>query len=257
MPQPPFIIYTHPSEQSDRQNRRTVASYIGTHYRNRSRPSARKPQVSGEPCSKTSTSVASGNDSNHHGGLASLAIRDKKASPRRRSIPQTARSSPTPRLNAITHDKHGFRSDPFSAYPIEFRDCIPAAVDFCKCNHPNQVPSTETNIVIGFYGPAHVIRPELVPPGAGTAILQSFFQYTLQDSVLFEAIIALSLANLTVQTWGLSGPDKDSLYHYSRAVCRLRKLLLKPEGFIKDSVLFSIVALMGVDVSPPRPSGVI
>ncbi|KAK5055203.1 hypothetical protein LTR84_012952 [Exophiala bonariae] len=231
MAQPPFIIYTHPSEQSDRQNRRTVASYIGTHYRNRSRPSARKVQLPGEPCSRKPFPVASTNNSDHPSETTSLVIRDRKATRGRRSIAHTARSSPTPTLDNIPHDKHGFRSDPFSAYPIEFRDCIPVAIDF----------------FVGFYGPAHVIRPEIVPPGAGTGILQSFFQYALQDSVLFEAIIALSLANLTVQTWRLSGPDKDSIYHYSRAVGKLRKLLLKPEGFVEDSVLFAIVALMGVD----------
>jgi hypothetical protein len=33
---------------------------------------------------------------------------------------------------SLGHDRHGFRSDPFSAYPIEFRECIPAAVDYCR-----------------------------------------------------------------------------------------------------------------------------
>jgi len=68
---------------------------------------------------------------------------------------------------------------------------------------------------------------------------------------MFEAIIALSQANLTIQNWALNGPDKDAMYHYSRALHRLRNILLEPDGYVKDSVLFAIVALMGVDVSRP------
>lgn len=79
-------------------------------------------------------------------------------------------------------------------------------------------------------------------------MLQRYFQYALQYPVMFEAIIALSQANLTIQTWVSNGPDKDAIYHYSRALHRLRKTLLEQDGYTKDSVLFAIVALMGVDV---------
>ena len=66
---------------------------------------------------------------------------------------------------------------------------------------------------------------------------------------MFEALIALSQANLTIQNWRRDGPDREALYHYSRSVHRLRELLYQQHGYAQDSVLFAIVALMGVDVS--------
>ena len=79
--------------------------------------------------------------------------------------------------------------------------------------------------------------------------MQQYFQYALQNALMFEALIALSQANLTIQKWGMEGPDRDALYHYSRSVNRLRELLSQQHGYAQDSVLFAIVALMGVDVS--------
>ena len=63
---------------------------------------------------------------------------------------------------------------------------------------------------------------------------------------MFEALIALSQANLTVHQWS-NGPDPDALYHYNRALRRLRDLLDREQDYTQDAVLFAIVALMGVD----------
>lgn len=32
----------------------------------------------------------------------------------------------------LPRDRHGFRFDPFNSYPIEFRESIPGAVDYCE-----------------------------------------------------------------------------------------------------------------------------
>lgn len=250
MPEPTFINYTHPSERSNRQNRRTVASYIGTHYRNRSKPSARnRVKIQNPPTSTSqpSQAVFSGIGGDLHKEFNSLPIRRRKSP--RPPISASKQHSPATKLEVVAHDRHGFRSDPFNAYPIEFRACIPAAIDFCKYYSSDGIQLTDKIIVVGFYGPAHVIRPEVLSLKTGTVVLQRYFQYALQESVMFEAIIALSQANLTIQTWGSNGPDKDAMYHYSHAVHRLRKVLLEQDGYVKDSVLFAIVALMGVDVS--------
>jgi len=133
MPEPTFINYTHPSEQSNRQNRRTVASYIGTHFRNRSKPSARrgiKTHDSQTSTSQPSQAVFSGAGEKTHGELNSLPLRRRKSP--QPPISASKQHSPAPKLEVVVHDGHGYRSDPFNAYPIEFRACIPAAIDFCE-----------------------------------------------------------------------------------------------------------------------------
>jgi len=37
----------------------------------------------------------------------------------------------------LPRDTHGFRSDPFTSYPIEFRESIPSAVDYCEQISPH------------------------------------------------------------------------------------------------------------------------
>lgn len=66
---------------------------------------------------------------------------------------------------------------------------------------------------------------------------------------MFEAIVALSRANLTVSAWSDHRPDSQTLYHYGSAVARLRELIASQDthAATEDSVLFAIVALMGID----------
>ncbi|KIV81687.1 hypothetical protein PV11_03857 [Exophiala sideris] len=215
MPDPTFVNYSHPQDQNNRRNRQLVASYIGTHFRNRSRPASRRAssiEEGSEPVIRV-------------GDQPGIQAADFE-------LPREGPSSISARLPATTvpHDRHGLRSDPFYSYPIEFRQCIPAAVDY----------------FLTFYGPAHVIRPELLSAEAGAVILNQYFQYALQNALMFEALIALSQANLTVHQW-TNGPDQDALYHYNQALRRLRDLLDREQDYSQDSVLFAIVALMGVD----------
>lgn len=105
-------------------------------------------------------------------------------------------------------------------------------------------------LVLQIYGPSHIIRPEILSPEEGAIVLQQYFRYALQDSLMFEAVIALAQANLTIHRW-VDGPDKDALLHYNRSLQRLRKTLSQKDGHTQDSILFAIIALMGVDVSFP------
>lgn len=131
MPDPPFINYSHPSEQSNPRNRRKVASYIGTHYRNRSKPSARNALKKAEPLVSKFTKTAFVDQDSSNIETAVLPFRKRGS---RQSSPSQSGDSPFARLLSptLSHDKHGFRSDPFDAYPIDSRACIPTAIDFCK-----------------------------------------------------------------------------------------------------------------------------
>jgi hypothetical protein len=236
-----FINYSHPSDTADRRNRRIVASYIGTHYRNRSRPSARKGLKS------TGSSPPDSID-----GLKpqNQTPRSKTTTPRSRS----RTSSPkTPSLLAqplvLDHDRHGYRADPFRAYPIEFRECIPPALDYCLfLSAPQLEPTLTDSAVLQFYGPTHIIRPEVLSAEEGIIALHQYVQYALQNSVMFDALVALAQANLSFQSYR-EGWDKDALFHYSRSVQRLREVLSQPDAYLQDATLFAIIALMGVDVS--------
>ncbi|KAI1608489.1 hypothetical protein EDD36DRAFT_448313 [Exophiala viscosa] len=215
MPDPTFVNYSHPQDQNDRRNRQLVASYIGTHFRNRSRPATRRVSSVGKASSPE--------------GQVGDPPRTQAAyfEPPNQGPSSTSAQLPT---FTVPHDRHGLRSDPFYSYPIEFRQCIPAAVDY----------------FLTFYGPAHIIRPELLSAEAGAVLLNQYFQYALQNALMFEALIALSQANLTVHQWN-NGSDPDALYHYNQTLRRLRDLLDREQDYTQDAVLFAIVALMGVD----------
>jgi hypothetical protein len=113
-----FITYTHPNQRNDKQNRRKIFSYIGTHYRNRSRPATRT-QLANNP--------------------------NKSIEPSRRLMPipqddveihpNFSRNSP---LAQLYRDNSGLRSDPFESYPIEATRCVGGAVDYCTYHPPSQ-----------------------------------------------------------------------------------------------------------------------
>jgi hypothetical protein len=106
-----FVNYSSPADLKDRTKRRKVSSYIGLHFRNRSRPLAKKLLKE-----------------------QSDAVEEVKSEP----------SEPDKRLLAVSkpllidgsvqlpRDGHGIRTDPFATWPIEYKSSIPAAVDYCK-----------------------------------------------------------------------------------------------------------------------------
>ena len=127
MPDPTFVNYSHPHDQTDRRNRRIVASYIGTHYRNRSRPSARKASKAIQASPKYRSGLTPSDEEVPDAKQTILQIR-KREHPSNLS-PIGSHALP---FKVVNHDKHGLRSDPFNTYPIEFRASLPAAIDFCE-----------------------------------------------------------------------------------------------------------------------------
>ena len=229
-----FINYTHPRQQHDKENRKKVATYIGTHFRNRSRPALRN-------AAKTAANEG-------------LDTSNETLEP-----PPTGSGLETQLLHTtIYRDNHGLRNDPFSSYPIESTDCIPGAIDYCKCFSRHALSRLQklTIIVLNFYAPTHIIRPELITAEQSTPIVKQYFQYAVSHELLFESIVALAQMNLTAKAWagnshdtGSIAPDRAALFHYGRALARLRELLNDENALREDAVLFAIATLMGIDVS--------
>lgn len=107
-----------------------------------------------------------------------------------------------------------------------------------------------TNIVdLHFYAPIHLLRPELFTPERGTQAIESHFRYALSDPLMFDSLVSMSRANLTIKNWQGNLTDEKTLQHYGNAVIRLRDVVSAPQSSFDDSVFFAIVALMNVDVS--------
>lgn len=62
--------------------------------------------------------------------INSFAFRGPQYSPLNQSTPLDLAPIPSP--TELPRDRHGFRFDPFNSYPIEFRESIPPAVDYCE-----------------------------------------------------------------------------------------------------------------------------
>lgn len=107
-----FITYTHPDQQHDKKNRHKIAAYIGTHYRNRSRPSAKK--AAENVTARTSTT------SNTFASSATVGKKSSHLVHHNQSFPAT-----------VHRDSYGLRDDPFTAYPIKATKCVSGAIDYC------------------------------------------------------------------------------------------------------------------------------
>ena len=137
MPDPTFVNYSHPQDRTNRRNRRLVASYIGTHYRNRSRPAARKTSHERSP----GISIGEGTSDEERQMSDQAQFHVQTFDLATTSSPSTRSASPA---IAIGHDGRGLRTDPFDSYPIEFRACIPAAVDYCEYHSTQSCASLTT-----------------------------------------------------------------------------------------------------------------
>ena len=103
-----FINYSSLDDQQNRTRRHQVASYIGKHYRNRSKPlQQREEEQNRRASSSVSIQHTRKGSSNHL--LLSRAV-------------------PSP---LDVHDRSGLRSDPFAALPIRQTNRLPKAIDYC------------------------------------------------------------------------------------------------------------------------------
>lgn len=105
-----FISYTHPDQQAHRSNRRKALRHVGIHFRNRSRPAARR--AAEKRLCGARRSVAKGSASGDDGDSRSEA--------------------PVVLAPPLWRDGLAYREDPFAVYPVERSPAIAPALDYCK-----------------------------------------------------------------------------------------------------------------------------
>jgi hypothetical protein len=111
-----FINYSTLDDLKEKSKRRKVSSYIGLHFRNRSKPLA-----------KRNARLRTGIDE------AVADAESEGARPAASSqVPRHPQVSLAQSLITLPRDGHGVRSDPFETWPIEFDSSIPSAIDYCK-----------------------------------------------------------------------------------------------------------------------------
>lgn len=127
------------------------------------------------------------------------------------------------------------RKDPFDCLPIQKGPYIPEAIDY----------------FFSLFASPYVYRPELVNVKQPGEFQRQYFRFAMQHEVLFQSVMALSLACLQAirETQALV-PTKEVLFHHTNALKGLRQKLSCPSGYADDSTLLSILTLLGVAVRP-------
>ena len=114
MNQDVFVNYTNPEQQTDRSLRRRVARYIGTHYRNRSRPMSRLETGHRPGADFITLGIVP-----EQPGAEVVILSDDEA-----QLAMATLSMP--------RDHSGIRQDPFGAYPTRHNNTVGQAIDHCK-----------------------------------------------------------------------------------------------------------------------------
>lgn len=123
-PQNVFINYTNPSQQNDKRQRQKVASYIGTYYRNRSRPAARQKKEKADAESVQSYDLSTNRDE------SSPTVAPDFKPKALQVLSWRLQAQATSPLK--DHDMHGFKTDPFQSYPIPASTRLPQIIEYCK-----------------------------------------------------------------------------------------------------------------------------
>jgi hypothetical protein len=127
-----FITYNDPTELRSKQNRRTVSSFASKSYRPTSkrivldrthyRPFVRRPDSSQTPPPSTDPKTRKKLPAGEHKDAA------------RQTDPQSPPCKLQPRKDCILGSP---MADPFTTYPITFRNYLPFLVDYCEsCGNP-------------------------------------------------------------------------------------------------------------------------
>jgi hypothetical protein len=124
----------------------------------------------------------------------------------------------------------GRNQDVFNSFPIAFKGCVPGATDY----------------FLNLYAPTSLIRPDIAAENQDLVpgMIRSYFQYTLQHALLFEAIIVVSEA---VKTVGVGKPNRQVMYHHGQSLKQLRQTLLSGSDIAADYVLFTIIAMLAIN----------
>jgi hypothetical protein len=103
-----FINYAGDGQQVDPELKTQVSRYIGTHFRNRSKPSGRR---------------ISGYRPFQHFISTGLVSKDRSAAKSRDASPSIP--------SILYHDRAGLRQNPFLSYPARSSPAVDQAVDHC------------------------------------------------------------------------------------------------------------------------------
>ncbi|KPI42793.1 uncharacterized protein AB675_2033 [Cyphellophora attinorum] len=209
MDRDPFVNYTHPKDQTDKAHKKQVAQYIGTHFRNRSRPTKRHVTAN-----RPGWEFQTGNK---------LAYK----------------LSPCPEIDQAFGKTHSELIPSHKA--VEWEELL-TTVSLLS----NVIAGSERLVIIS-YAPSHLLRPEVIDPQNGAAAIRNYFQYALDHEVMFQATVALALADATAHTWTDEYASPDVLYHYGRSLSTLRRSLEDAQALHDDALLFAIMALIGID----------
>jgi hypothetical protein len=118
-----FVNCTHPSQLCQKEQRFAIQSHVSGHY-------WRKTKRIVLPSTGTR---------NLH--LSERERQDATAPSRHPQDTDRQQRAPQSRFSLSTDPQRNFliccpRRDPFDAYPIEARDCVPTALDYCKTPIP-------------------------------------------------------------------------------------------------------------------------
>ena len=148
--------------------------------------------------------------------------------------PEAAQSTELIRKQiGLLNPMQSLRGDPFESLPVRGLPYIPEVVDF----------------FFHVFGSPYVYRPELIRVKEPEQFQRRDFQFALQHEVLFHSITTLTLACLQMMKLPQTLlPSKEVLLHHTKALSMLQQELSRPDNFIDDSVLLSILTLLGIDV---------
>jgi hypothetical protein len=134
---------------------------------------------------------------------------------------------------ALVSSVQSLRKDPFDCLPIQSRPYIPQVIDF----------------FFDLFGSPYVYRPELVNVKEPAKFQRQYFRFAMQHEVLFQSVVTLTLACLQATSGPRTlVPTKEVLFHHTNALKGLQQKLSSPSEYADDSVLLSILTLLGIDV---------
>lgn len=136
--------------------------------------------------------------------------------PQKEDHDQSVAQTITHNLRAISRSDMtfgGFRVDPFRSYPIKWREYFPAVTDFCRV----------------------VVAPR-----------PNYFQFVMNNGVLFEALVAYGLCVMPTTT---PQTQMAMMYHYGSTMSRVSNLLSSGSERASDAVILAICNLAVICVS--------
>lgn len=106
-------------------------------------------------------------------------------------------------------------------------------------------------LVNQYYAPVHIgyKAEQNLPADSQTPLPIRYFTLAMQDSVLFEVVVTLAIASLSLRYDPGARPNEHVLFHQTRGMNGLRQKLGARPGLADDASICSILCLIGIAVS--------